>query len=189
MTDNRDNESGRGMPWRMIGWGGVGLLLLLPLVIGAPWTMFDYVFAGAVLGGAGLALELLARASGNLFYRSGAAVGLLTAVMLVVVNGAVGFLANEDNPANLMFLGVIAVAVVGAFIANFKASGMARAMFAAAAAQLAAGAIGLAGGFASPGAEGLYEVVMGTFLFGGLWLLAGWLFRRAAGDEIGTQAV
>ena len=26
----------RGMPWRAIGWGGLGLLLVLPYVAGAP---------------------------------------------------------------------------------------------------------------------------------------------------------
>ena len=40
------------------------------------------------------------------------------------------------------------------------------AMFAAAGAQLMVGVIGFAAGFASPGAAGIYEVVMGTTLFG-----------------------
>ena len=42
-------------------------------------------------------------------------------------------------------------------------------------AQTLAGIIGLAAGFASPGYGGVYEVVMGTSLFGGLWLLAAWI--------------
>jgi len=35
-------------------------------------------------------------------------------------------------------------------------------------------------GWASPGSEGVYEVVLGTGLFTPLWLLSAWLFRKAA---------
>jgi hypothetical protein len=172
----------RGLPWRLIGWGAVALLLLLllPLVLGAPWTLFDYIVAGALLGGAGLVLELVVRASGSLAYRAGAGLALAAAFLLIWVNGAVGFLGNEDNPANLMFAGVIATAVLGSVIAGFRAKGMAGAMFAAAAAQVTVGVIALTQGWTSPGNAGLYEVVMGTSVFGAMWLLSGGLFRKAA---------
>lgn len=170
----------RGLPWRLIGWGAVALLLLLPLVLGAPWTLFDYIVAGALLGGVGLVLELVVRASGSLAYRAGAGLAVAAAFLLIWVNGAVGFLGNEDNPANLMFAGVIAVAVLGSVIAGFKAKGMAWAMSAAAAVQVSVGVIALTQGWTSPGNAGLYEVVMGTSVFGAMWLLSGGLFRKAA---------
>jgi hypothetical protein len=170
----------RGLPWRLIGWGAVALILLLPLVTGAPWTLFDYVVAGALLGGAGLVLELAVRGSGSLAYRAGSGLAVAAAVLLIWVNGAVGFLGDEGNPANLMFAGVIAIAVLGSVIAGFRAKGMARAMFAAAAAQVSVGVMALTWGWSSPGDAGLYEVVMGTSVFCALWLLAGGLFRKAA---------
>ena len=176
----------RGPPWRLIGWGAVALVLLLPLVTGAPWTLFDYVVAGALLGGAGLLLELVARTSGSLFYRAGAVLAVAASFLLIFVNGAVGFLGNEDNPANLMFAGVIGVAVLGSVLAGFRAAGMAWAMFAAAAAQLCVGILALALGWSSPGDAGLYEVVMGTSVFGTLWLVSGGLFRRA-GEDASTR--
>lgn len=172
----------RGLPWRLIGWGAVALILVLPLVLGAPWTLFDYVVAGALLGGAGLVLELATRASGSLSYRAGAGLAVAAGVLLIWVNGAVGFLGDEGNPANLMFAGVVATAVLGAVIAGFRAKGMAWAMFAAAAAQVSVGAIAWALGWTSSGDADLYEVVMGTSVFGALWLLSGGLFRKAAGD-------
>jgi hypothetical protein len=170
----------RGLPWRLIGWGAVGLILLLPLVTGADWTLFDYVVAGALLGGAGLVLELVVRASGSLAYRAGACLAVAAGVLLVWVNGAVGFLGDEGNPANLMFAGVIATAVLGSVIAGFKAKGMAWAMFAAPTAQVMVGLIALSMGWSSPGDAGLYEVVMGTSVFAALWLVSGGLFRLAA---------
>lgn len=170
----------RGVPWRWIGWGMAGSVLCLPLIAGAPWTGSDYVVMGALLGGAGFLIELTARASDNLAWRGGAGVAVAAAFLLLWVNGAVGFLGDEDNPANLMFLGVLAVAVAGSVVAGLRAAGMACAMFATAAAQLLVGVIALAAGLGSPGYSGLYEVLMGTSIFAGLWLLSGLLFRRAA---------
>jgi hypothetical protein len=177
---NTQVERTGGFSWRIAGWGGAGLLLLLPLVAGAPWTLSDYVIAALMLGVAGGAIELGVRMSRDPFYRAGAGVAVLAAFLLVWVNGAVGFLGDEDNPANLMFAGVIAVALVGATVARFRAPGVARAMLAAAGAQLLVGILALAFGLGSPGAEGWYEVLMGTTLFGGLWLIAAGLFRKAA---------
>ncbi|TPW04395.1 MAG: hypothetical protein FD125_1182, partial [bacterium] len=112
MTTHTDGAR-RGLPWRLIGWGVVGLILLLPLVSGADWTLFDYVVAGSLLGGAGLLLELVVRASGSLTYRAGVCLAVAAGVLLIWVNGAVGLLGDEGNPANLMFAGVIAIAVLG----------------------------------------------------------------------------
>ncbi|TGX44764.1 hypothetical protein E5A74_07915 [Sphingomonas naasensis] len=155
-------------------------MLLLPLLVGAPWSGSDYGVMALLLGGAGLLLELAARASGDRTYRAGAGVAVVAAFLLLWVNGAVGVLGDEDNPANLMFVGVLAIALAGAFVADFRPAGMARAMLATAAAQLLVGIVALAAGLGSPGYAGLYEVVLGTGVFGGLWLLSAGLFRRAA---------
>ena len=183
MTTHTDGAR-RGLPWRLIGWGVVGLILLLPLVSGADWTLFDYVVAGSLLGGAGLLLELVVRASGSLTYRAGVCLAVAAGVLLIWVNGAVGLLGDEGNPANLMFAGVIAIAVLGSVIAGFTANGMAWAMFAAAAAQVLVGVIALSMGWTSSGDAGLYEVVMGTSVFGALWLVSGGLFRLAANRPV-----
>lgn len=183
MSERIEGEDGRrGAVLRIVGWGGVALLLLLPLVTGAPWTLSDYVFAGGMLGGAGFVLELAARASGSRYYRAGAVVAVAASVLLVWVNGAVGFLGDEDEPANLMFAGVLALAVLGSVVARFRAGGMARAMFAATAAQVAIAVIAVAAGLGSPGPAGLYEAVLGTGVFAALWLAAGGLFLRAASE-------
>jgi hypothetical protein len=180
MTDKTEGGGRRGgVPWRLVGWAGAGLVLLAPMAGNAPWSLSDYVFAAVLLGAAGLALELAAR-SGSLAYRAGVAVAVAAGVLLIWVNGAVGLLGDEDNAANLMFFGVLAVAVVGAVLARLRAAGLARAMFAAAAAQVAAGAVALAGGLGSAGNAGLYEAALSTGVFTPLWLAAGWLFRKAA---------
>lgn len=170
---------------RIAGWGGAAILLLLPLVAmrytsEVDWTLGDFIVMGALLGGSGLVLELATRKATSLAYRFGVTVAVAASFLLVWVNLAVGFLGDEGNPANLMFLGVIGVAIVGALIARSRPAAMADAMFVAAAAQVLAGGISFSAGWASPGGQGVYEVVMGTSLFTGLWLLAAWLFRKAS---------
>lgn len=174
--------------WRILGWGGAAAILLLPLVTNAPWTLSDYIVMGVFLGIAGTVVELAARASGSLTYRAAAGIAIAAAFLLIWVNGAVGFLGNEDNPANLMFFGVIAIAVVGSVFAGFRSYGMARAMFAAAAAQLLVGVVALAAGLGAPGHRGVYEAVMGTTVFASLWLLSAALFRKDAGRSSGAAA-
>ena len=167
-------------PRRILGWGALAVLLSLPAILKFPWTLSDFIFAGVFLGGAGLIVEIIVWASSSLPYRLGGLIALLACVGLVWVNGAVGFLGNEDNPANLMFLGVIAIAVVGSVIVRFKAAGLSKVLFAAAAAQVLVGAIGYFAGWASEGTAGIFEVAMGTTLFGSMWLVSGGLFRLAA---------
>jgi hypothetical protein len=183
-----DGNGRRGIPWRIIGWGAAAFVLLLPLIARAPWTLSDFVVMGILLGGAGLALELAVRASGSIAYRAGAGVAVVAAFLLIWLNGAVGFLGSENNPANLMFAGVLAVAVLGSVLARFRPGGMARAMFVTAAAQILVGVVALAAGLGSPGYDGLYEVVMGTAIFAALWRISAGLFRKAAGEQISPVA-
>lgn len=179
MTDNTQSTPFK-FPWRIVGWGGLAVILSLPLIFKFPWTLSDFVFAGVFLGGAGLIVELICWASSSLSYRLGGLIALLATVGLVWVNGAVGFLGDEDNPANLMFLEVIAIAVVGSVIVRFRAAGLAKVMATAALAQLVVGIVGYAAGWASPGLAGLTEVAMGTVLFGSMWLVSAGLFHWAA---------
>ena len=169
---------------RLAGWSGAAVLLGLPLVAmrftsEVDWTLSDFVVMGALLGGSGLVLELATRKSNSLLYRLGVTAAVATSFLLIWVNLAVGFLGDEGNPANLMFLGVIAIAAAGAIVARSRPDSMARAMALAAAAQVLVGAIGFAAGWSAPGAKGLYEVVMGTTLFTGLWLGSAALFWKA----------
>ena len=176
------------VPWRIIGWGGAAALLALPAVAmrftdEVVWTASDFAVMGAMLLLAGLALEGLVRASRSWPYRLGAGIAVLAGFGLVWVNLAVGFLGDEGNPANLMFLAVLAVAVGGAALSHARSAGMAGTMLAAAAVQVLVAGVGYAAGWASSGSAGVFEVVMGSTLFGGLWLLAAALFSWAARNE------
>jgi hypothetical protein len=180
-ADGHRNWRGRkaGVPWRVVGWGAAGFLLLLPLIAGAPWTPSDYVFAAVIFGIVGGLLELAVRTSRNPWYRLGALVAVAAAFLLVWINAAVGIIGGEGNPANLMFLAVILIAAAGAIAARLKAGEMARAMAVAAGAQALVGVI--VGGFRlgasePPGLAGILVLIGG---FTAMWAASAFMFRRA----------
>ena len=72
--------------------------------------------------------------------------GLATGVPDRGINLAVGVIGSEENPANLMFGGVLAVGIVGAVVARFRPRGMARALVSTAVAQTTVGVIAPARG-------------------------------------------
>ena len=188
-----DQGSRRWSPWRIAAWSFAGTILLLPLVAmqftdEVAWSAFDFVFAAALVGGAGLAFELAARRSRSLAYRLGAGLALAAGFLLVWINGAVGIIGTERDPANLMFIGVIALALAGALVARFRPVGMARAMIAAAIAEAAVGAIALVPGVSSTGPAWQPEIPVLTAFFTALWLASAWLFGKAAREQ-GRQAV
>ncbi len=179
-------EAGRrGSRWRITGWGAAALLLLLPLFAmqfsdDVVWDETDFIVFGAMLLAAGGAFELALRMKVNNAYRAAVGVAVAAAFLLVWINLAVGIIGSKDNPANLMYGEVLAVAVVGAIIGRFQPFGMARALSATALAQALAGAIALTAGWGSTAPSFPEATVFLTGFFGTLWLISAWLFRRAA---------
>ena len=170
----------RGTGWRLALWGGASLLLLLPLVAmqfspEMNWDGFDFALLAAMLAAACGAVELGARMRANLAYRGAVGLAVAAAFLLVFVNLAVGIIGSENNPANLMYAGVLAIALVGALAARGQPAGMVHGMVATALAQAAVGVVALV--------VGLDAALPLDLAFGALWLGAAWLFRRAAQQE------
>ena len=159
-------------------------ILLLPLLAmqftdEVVWDLADFVVAGALLLGTGFTYELVARKGGNIAYRAAIGIALAAGLLLVWANLAVGIIGNEDNPANLMYFGVLAVGIIGALIARFRPRGMARALFATALAQTSVAVIALVAGLGSPW-SGPLELSLLNGFFVALFVGSAWLFRRAA---------
>jgi len=100
--------------------------------------------------------------------------------------GAVGIIGVEGDPADLMFLGVFAVGIVGAAIARTRPRGaprslaMARALVAMAVAQGLVGAVALIAGKHESAVSSVFEILGLTGMFAALFLGSAWLFRQAA---------
>ena len=153
-------------------------ILLIPLLANWAWNLADFVFAGALISGAGLTYVLAARKAGNIAYRFAVGVALAAAFILVWVTGAVGIIGSEDNNANSMYFGVLAVGLIGAVIARFRPLGMARALFATALAQALVAVIVLIFGLGFPWSPPV-EILGLNGLFVSLFVGSALLFRYA----------
>jgi hypothetical protein len=108
------------------------------------------------------------------------AVALAATVFLVWINGAVGIIGREDNPANLMFFAVIAVALAGSLAARLNPRGMALAMTIAAGGEFIVAFIVVALRLGASEPPGLVGVVGLIATFGLLFLVSAWSFLKAA---------
>jgi hypothetical protein len=189
---NRGGGCGRG--WRIAGWAGAALsLLLLPLVAmqfsaAWNWDLFDFGFAFVVLFGTGLTYELVARKVDNRVYKRAVGVAVVAALLLVWINGAVGII-GDDEAINVLYLGALIVGLIGAFRARFAPQGMARAAFAMAIAQILVPVIvllipNLRGALLEP--PGVIGVIGLNAFFAALFIGSALLFRQAAQAQPAT---
>lgn len=169
---------------RIAAWSTAAVALMVPLIAmqftdEVHWTLFDFLVAGVLIGGAGLVFELIVRMTGNMVYRVAAGVALVAAFLLIWVNGAVGIIGSENNSANLMYGGVLAVELIGVLLSRFRARGMAFALFSTAAAQVVVTAIALALRLGEP-VNSPSQIIGVNAFFIVLFVSSGLLFLQAA---------
>ena len=187
MAGTTENQRGRGgNRWTMAVWGTTALILLLPLLAmqfteKVAWDPADFAIFGTMLVGACGTYELAARVTGNNAYRAAVGVALAAAFILVWMTLAVGIIGSEDNPANSMYGGVLAVGIIGAIIVRFQPRAMARALVATALAQALVALIALI--------AGLGCTLILTAFFVALWLTSARLFRKAAWEQTRMRSV
>ena len=114
---------------------------------------------------------------GNTAYRFAAGLALTAAFLIVWMNLAAGLIGIEDDdPANLLYVAVLAIGAIGGLIARFQPGGLSRAMFATALAQAVVGAIALK----LPNTAGPLQIVILHLGFVALFAGSALLFRYAA---------
>jgi hypothetical protein len=159
----------RRFPWRLIGWGTIAVLLSLPAILRFPWTASDFIIMGLLLGSVGLGIEFLVRQSGSLFVRLGAIVAVLTGFLTIWVNLAVGMIGSEDNPYNLLFLGLLALVLIGGIWVRLDPRGKRDLDHAAGQGALALGGLSV---------DQRGAIFSGVFLL--FWLFSAALFRAGS---------
>jgi hypothetical protein len=174
----RERTIGIMLQNRKIIWIAVatGFILLIPLLAmqfsdDVNWDLADFIVAGVLLLGAGLAWELVARKGNNFTYR--VAVGIAVAAVLLLVWTDLALGTEHDNSGGLMYVGIVVLGI-GVTIARFRPQGMSRALFATALAQaLVAMAAMIVSGRR-------FELLILNGFFIVLWVGSALLFQRAS---------
>ncbi len=164
-------------------------ILMVPLVAmlftdEVNWSLFDFIVMGILLFGTGLTYVLISRISDSIAYRTAVGVAVVAGLLLIWLNLAVGIIGSEDNPANHLYAGVLAVGIIGAGIARLRPRGMARTLFATALAQMLVPVIALI--IWRPSLEetpGIVGVFILNAFFAALFVVSALLFRRASATE------
>jgi hypothetical protein len=161
---------------RIAGWSLAAGLLALPAVAmqftdEVDWSGSDFLFAGLMFGTVGALLELAARASASLAYRVGSAMAVGTGLLTIWITLAVGIAGSEDNPQNILYFGIVGMAICVAVAALGDPRSLARGMRATAAFQGLVCLIHVI--------DGVYPAVLIDGFFTMTWLTAGALFSRA----------
>jgi len=123
---------------RLTIWAGIVLaILFFPLILtvngshvdgqGWHWTVSDFAFIFIVLLGSAVVFELVARKMHTRAHRIALAASVLSGLLLVYINAAVGII-GEDNPGNLMYPGVIVLGLIVAAVGRFTAQAIIRAL-------------------------------------------------------------
>ncbi|MGD9980786.1 MAG: hypothetical protein AB7H66_13675 [Hyphomonadaceae bacterium] len=183
MADKVNN--GGGNKWLTAAWTAVTVIILLAPLIAMQftadvnWTVGDFVFAGAMLLGAGITYELAARV-GGFAYQAGVVVALGTGILTFWTTGAVGIIGSENNPGNLLYLAVVALAIAGAILTQGQASRMVWTMGLAAIATLTVPLFANYG-IADPVSDVIApEVFIATAVLAAGWTLSAFFFRKAS---------
>jgi hypothetical protein len=144
------------------------------------WGLADFMILGALVASAGSMYAFAAKRGNNGLYRLAVGVAVFATFFLAWVIVAVGALADAGDPADLMYLGVIAVGIVGAVLGRFQPRAMAFALLATALATGLVAVIALVGGLHRSPISSVAEVLGVNAMFGALYAGSAALFWQAA---------
>lgn len=167
---------------------GAAMLLIIPLTAklfleGFEWSGADFFAAWILFFSAGLTYRLVAGRIKNNMYRAAVGLAVFTGLFLIWSNLAVGLIGSEDNPANLMYLGVTAIGFFGAIISKFQPKKMAFVLFSLAFAHaVITGAAIIARLDLAPESSAV-EILGVNGFFAVLWIGSGLLFLNASNDQ------
>jgi hypothetical protein len=147
------------------------------------WSLSDFVFAGALLSGLGLAVWFVVRGPRDLPYRLAVGVAVVAALLMVWVTGAVGIVGSERHAANGLYFLAIGVGFIAAAWARFQARGMTLAIGGTALATALIGVVAVIMGWGDDAARYPLDVLGGSFLLAAMFGVSAYLFAQSAREQ------
>ena len=136
------------------------------------WGPMDFAIIGVLVLGSGLLYEYASTRARGFAHKAAVGIAVAAGLFLIWVNLAVGMIGDEGNAANLLYIVVLFVALIGAASGRFEPREASIAMFATAIAHVAVAVIAL---FARLG-----PTLFADAFFIGAWVASGLLFRQAS---------
>ena len=158
---------------------GALAVLMVPLVAsrlveGWNWSAGSFVLVYVLFFAVGMTYALIARKMNAWAYKAGVGLALVAGFALGWSNMV--HVADSENPANLLYYGVLVVGIIGALLARLQARGLAYTLFAMAA-TLALIAVMLPSGAPPDLAR---NMAIGNGVLVALFTASGLLFRHAS---------
>lgn len=164
------------------------LILLVPFVAmqfttEVNWSVGDFIVMGALLFSIGFSYVLATRYASTIVFKIAMGFALVSMLLMIWANLAVGLIGSGPNLDNLMYLGVVAVGIIGTILSRFTAGGMERTMYAMAIALMLLAIIALLANMQRYSDSSVAEIVGVNGFFAILFSVAGLLFRYVAGQS------
>ena len=117
--------------------------------------------------------------SPHIAYRAGIAIAIATFVFLAWSVAAMGLVGAEGDRFDLLYLGLVAMGLLGSVLVGFRAPGMVRVLGGMAVAQAVITLLALVLGKQDSPVSSIAEIVGLNAMFIALFLAAAWLLQRA----------
>lgn len=172
---------------------GTAFLLSIPFIAmqftsEVNWSAGDFIIMGALLFIIGASYVVATRYIKDFVNRIAIAVALGSTLLLVWANLAVGLIGGGAHAGNLMYMGVVAVGVIGTIIFRFSTTGMERTLYAMAISLVLVAVIALLSGMQDYPGSSVMEIIAVNGFFAILFAFAGSLFRYAARHQSQQKA-
>lgn len=164
------------------------LILLVPLVAmqftdEVDWSAGDFIVMGALIFGIGFLYVLAVRFVTNLVYRIAIGFALGSTFFMIWANLAVGLIGSGPHWGNMMYMGVLAVGIIGIIFSRFTADGMERAMYGMSLAVVLVAVVALLANMQEFSGSSVTEIIGVNGFFALLFAVSGLLFRYAALEQ------
>ena len=127
--------------------------------------------------GTGVLFVLVLRSTASVVLKCALGLAIGEKFMMSWANLAVGLIGAGTNPGKLMYIGVIAILIIGVFASRFNAAGLERAMYATALALVTVTVIALLSGMQDYPQSSVIEILGVNLFFITPYVLSGLLFR------------
>lgn len=153
------------------------------------WSVSDFIIMGVLVFSTGSSFVLLIRNAPNWLYRVAVASAMGSTFLLIWANLAVGLIGGGPHAGNLMYIGVVAVVIIGTYLSRFTPAGMEKVMFITAVALVVVAVIALLSGMQYYPGSSVGEIIGVNAFFAFLFAVSGLLFRYLALEQSPSKSV